>query len=168
MMAGALTIFAATAGDFALSKAPSESVDLRGIAFDPNSGLVTLRWRSQLGKTYTIEETTNPELGWEQNVRGISGISGETTLTVLPRAASYGAKNMLFRIRELSETETPSEKNADGGSHGKLAGKDALQKATSGIDGARRAGSKAAAIKGLATTTPRSKSSPGSPWPGIF
>ena len=143
LIVAALPLVSIGAGQNASQQNYSAEIALRGVEYDPASGLVTLRWQSQAGKPYAIEETSNPELGWRQSVSEISGLSGETTLTVLPQAHAHGAKTMLFRIRELSETEAQAKERGDSEIDGELAGHDDLSKAAHGLD---RAGADATPV----------------------
>ena len=89
-----------TVGAGSLRDPDAGAIQLRKIEVDSGSGQVTLRWTSQEGKTYTIEETSNPEFGWQASARNVSGDPRLTTWSVLPQPANYGAQAMLFRVRE--------------------------------------------------------------------
>jgi hypothetical protein len=86
-------------------------VQLRNVEFD-QSGAVTLLWSGQTGKTYVIEETTNPELGWEENLSKVAGSSYGSATTILPLPGNLGARTLLFRVREIAE-EDLSRKSED-------------------------------------------------------
>lgn len=83
----------------------AEVIEIRKIEVDPLTGLVTLRWSSQAGSTYAIEETANPKFGWQERVNKVSGDPLETTFSLLPQASNYGAKTMLFRVRKMEKSE---------------------------------------------------------------
>lgn len=98
-----LTSCAVDAGN--LTNPDSEVIQMHKIEVDPANGLVTLRWNSQIGSTYAIEETTNPKFGWQESVRNVSGGPLETSFTILPQRSNYRAKMTLFRVRKMEESE---------------------------------------------------------------
>lgn len=92
-------------------------VQLRDIRHDAKAGTITLSWTSEPGKRYVIEETTNPQLGWEANLSEVGGISRSPQMTVLPLPGNLGAKTLLFRVREMapkSEDAKPSSESSNG------------------------------------------------------
>ena len=97
-----LTSCAVDAGN--LTNPDSEVIQMHKIEVDPANGLVTLRWSSQIGSTYAIEETSNPKFGWQESVRNVSGGPLETSFTILPQRSKYGAKMTLFRVRKMEES----------------------------------------------------------------
>ena len=80
------------------------AVQLHNVEFD-QSGAVTLHWNGQSGRTYVIEETTNPKLGWEKNLSKVVGSSYGSASTILPLPWNLGSKTLLFRVRELELAE---------------------------------------------------------------
>lgn len=84
-------------------------VPLRSIQHDAKAGTVTLSWESEPGKRYVIEESANPELGWEENITNISEYSRHPIMTVLPLPGHLGAKTLLFRVREVEQETKGAE-----------------------------------------------------------
>ena len=110
--AGALTLSGAFAGDLSnVVGEPGPEIDLREISRDDRSGLVTLRWSSQEGHLYLIEESPDPEQVWETNGDPVTGQKEETTWTVEPLPGNALAKALLYRVRPAAAGEVEAHTN---------------------------------------------------------
>jgi len=87
---------------------PRALIDLLGISVHPDTSFVTLRWSSKAESSYIIEETTDLQKGWKENLSGIVGGAGETTFTFSPIQDHGSSQTTFFRVREMAReiTET--------------------------------------------------------------
>jgi len=96
---------------------PNPSVDILGISFHQQSGLVTLRWTSQPDSSYIIEESTDLGKSWIRNLAGIEGSDTETSYTILPIQDQGRSRAMFFRVlkmpQETFETDDTSSSDKD-------------------------------------------------------
>lgn len=87
---------------------PNPSIDILGISFHQQSGLVTLRWTSQPDSSYIIEETTDLGKTWIRNLAGIEGNDTETSYTILPIQDQGRSRAMFFRVLEMPKESLES------------------------------------------------------------
>ena len=110
LLAGTACLFWATPSESASVISGSvERIEVREIKFNPPSGQVTLRWNSEVGKLYAIEESTNSGTGWVQSTTDVPGARDETSMTFLPHPTHAAARAMLFRVREVGSAVVEDE-----------------------------------------------------------